>query len=118
MEWDWMGLDRTDLCQERCSGPTPSQCPVPTEYKRARHEIKKKSSDTLKLQKKARKGQLGEGLGWGCGGTLAVVSHVLSLSPSLFFPSTSFPQSCWVSEALPPPRPLSASLSVSPLGTG
>uniref|UniRef100_G1S247 MTSS I-BAR domain containing 2 n=1 Tax=Nomascus leucogenys TaxID=61853 RepID=G1S247_NOMLE len=26
------------------------------EYKRARHEIKKKSSDTLKLQKKARKG--------------------------------------------------------------
>ncbi|XP_048814690.1 protein MTSS 2 isoform X1 [Lagopus muta] len=31
------------------------------EYKRARHEIKKKSSDTLKLQKKARKGQLGKG---------------------------------------------------------
>ena len=28
-----------------------------TEYKRARHEIKKKSSDTLKLQKKARKGR-------------------------------------------------------------
>ncbi|XP_041048230.1 protein MTSS 2 isoform X8 [Carcharodon carcharias] len=27
------------------------------EYKRARHEIKKKSSDTLKLQKKARKGK-------------------------------------------------------------
>ncbi|XP_070616669.1 protein MTSS 2 isoform X2 [Erythrolamprus reginae] len=27
------------------------------EYKRARHEIKKKSSDTLKLQKKARKGR-------------------------------------------------------------
>ncbi|NXL46324.1 MTSSL protein, partial [Podilymbus podiceps] len=27
------------------------------EYKRARHEIKKKSSDTLKLQKKARKGE-------------------------------------------------------------
>ncbi|XP_008944376.1 PREDICTED: MTSS1-like protein, partial [Merops nubicus] len=33
------------------------------EYKRARHEIKKKSSDTLKLQKKARKGE-GESL-WG-----------------------------------------------------
>ncbi|NXL66539.1 MTSS1 protein, partial [Chordeiles acutipennis] len=30
---------------------------VPPEYKRARHEIKKKSSDTLKLQKKARKGK-------------------------------------------------------------
>uniref|UniRef100_A0A663MME9 MTSS I-BAR domain containing 2 n=1 Tax=Athene cunicularia TaxID=194338 RepID=A0A663MME9_ATHCN len=29
------------------------------EYKRARHEIKKKSSDTLKLQKKARKGVRG-----------------------------------------------------------
>ncbi|CAI9616598.1 unnamed protein product, partial [Staurois parvus] len=28
------------------------------EYKRARHEIKKKSSDTLKLQKKARKGNI------------------------------------------------------------
>lgn len=27
-----------------------------TEYKRSRQEIKKKSSDTLKLQKKARKG--------------------------------------------------------------
>lgn len=26
------------------------------EYKRSRHEIKKKSSDTMKLQKKARKG--------------------------------------------------------------
>lgn len=37
----------------------PSQlCPLPNaEYKRARHEIKKKSSDTLKLQKKARKGR-------------------------------------------------------------
>lgn len=32
---------------------------VPPEYKRARHEIKKKSSDTLKLQKKARKGEEG-----------------------------------------------------------
>ncbi|XP_055993023.1 protein MTSS 2 isoform X2 [Sorex fumeus] len=31
------------------------------EYKRARHEIKKKSSDTLKLQKKARKGRGGKG---------------------------------------------------------
>ncbi|XP_072925792.1 protein MTSS 2 isoform X6 [Hemitrygon akajei] len=31
------------------------------EYKRARHEIKKKSSDTLKLQKKARKELLGKG---------------------------------------------------------
>ncbi|XP_026570124.1 MTSS1-like protein isoform X2 [Pseudonaja textilis] len=31
------------------------------EYKRARHEIKKKSSDTLKLQKKARKELLGRG---------------------------------------------------------
>ena len=34
------------------------------EYKRSRHEIKKKSSDTMKLQKKARKGnsqQLGSG---------------------------------------------------------
>ncbi|XP_063573834.1 protein MTSS 2 isoform X6 [Pongo abelii] len=30
------------------------------EYKRARHEIKKKSSDTLKLQKKARKELLGK----------------------------------------------------------
>lgn len=28
-----------------------------TEYKRARQEIKKKSSDTLKLQKKAKKGE-------------------------------------------------------------
>uniref|UniRef100_H0XJY5 MTSS I-BAR domain containing 2 n=1 Tax=Otolemur garnettii TaxID=30611 RepID=H0XJY5_OTOGA len=31
------------------------------EYKRARHEIKKKSSDTLKLQKKARKAPPGKG---------------------------------------------------------
>ncbi|XP_044289951.1 protein MTSS 2 isoform X7 [Varanus komodoensis] len=31
------------------------------EYKRARHEIKKKASDTLKLQKKARKELLGKG---------------------------------------------------------
>ncbi|XP_015271928.1 PREDICTED: MTSS1-like protein, partial [Gekko japonicus] len=31
------------------------------DYKRARHEIKKKSSDTLKLQKKARKELLGKG---------------------------------------------------------
>lgn len=31
--------------------------PASLEYKRARHEIKKKSSDTLKLQKKARKGE-------------------------------------------------------------
>eukprot|EP00062_Callorhinchus_milii_P019958 gi/632975077/ref/XP_007904028.1/ PREDICTED: MTSS1-like protein isoform X3 [Callorhinchus milii] len=31
------------------------------EYKRARHEIKKKSSDTLKLQKKARKEFMGKG---------------------------------------------------------
>ncbi|KAG7473621.1 hypothetical protein MATL_G00097760 [Megalops atlanticus] len=31
------------------------------EYKRSRHEIKKKSSDTLKLQKKARKELLGRG---------------------------------------------------------
>lgn len=31
--------------------------PASSEYKRARHEIKKKSSDTLKLQKKARKGE-------------------------------------------------------------
>lgn len=30
----------------------------PPEYKRSRHEIKKKSSDTMKLQKKARKGRL------------------------------------------------------------
>ncbi|KAG9339349.1 hypothetical protein JZ751_023741 [Albula glossodonta] len=29
------------------------------EYKKARQEIKKKSSDTLKLQKKAKKGQSG-----------------------------------------------------------
>lgn len=37
--------------------PTERPCLTPcTEYKRARHEIKKKSSDTLKLQKKARKG--------------------------------------------------------------
>lgn len=28
------------------------------EYKRSRHEIKKKSSDTMKLQKKARKGNM------------------------------------------------------------
>lgn len=28
------------------------------EYKRARQEIKKKSSDTLKLQKKAKKGNV------------------------------------------------------------
>uniref|UniRef100_A0A452GV80 IMD domain-containing protein n=1 Tax=Gopherus agassizii TaxID=38772 RepID=A0A452GV80_9SAUR len=32
-------------------------CCMSSEYKRARHEIKKKSSDTLKLQKKARKGK-------------------------------------------------------------
>lgn len=32
-------------------------CSMSSEYKRARHEIKKKSSDTLKLQKKARKGK-------------------------------------------------------------
>ncbi|XP_038556719.1 protein MTSS 2 isoform X3 [Micropterus salmoides] len=31
------------------------------EYKRSRHEIKKKSSDTIKLQKKARKEMLGRG---------------------------------------------------------
>ncbi|XP_044040511.1 protein MTSS 2 isoform X3 [Siniperca chuatsi] len=31
------------------------------EYKRSRHEIKKKSSDTMKLQKKARKEMLGRG---------------------------------------------------------
>lgn len=34
---------------------TPSFCS--SEYKRSRQEIKKKSSDTIKLQKKARKGQ-------------------------------------------------------------
>ena len=28
-----------------------------TEYKRSRQEIKRKSSDTMKLQKKARKGE-------------------------------------------------------------
>lgn len=42
------------------SAERPSQCSslsLPAEYKRARHEIKKKSSDTLKLQKKARKGR-------------------------------------------------------------
>ena len=32
-------------------------CPSEPEYKRARQEIKKKSSDTLKLQKKAKKGK-------------------------------------------------------------
>lgn len=31
--------------------------PFEPEYKRARQEIKKKSSDTLKLQKKAKKGK-------------------------------------------------------------
>lgn len=39
-------------------GPSDSTS-APPEYKRARHEIKKKSSDTLKLQKKARKGERG-----------------------------------------------------------
>lgn len=29
----------------------------PTEYKRSRQEIKRKSLDTIKLQKKARKGE-------------------------------------------------------------
>lgn len=32
------------------------------EYKRSRHEIKKKSSDTMKLQKKARKGNRDQAL--------------------------------------------------------
>ncbi|XP_035868074.1 protein MTSS 2 isoform X1 [Phyllostomus discolor] len=42
--------------------PTERSCLTPcAEYKRARHEIKKKSSDTLKLQKKARKELLGKG---------------------------------------------------------
>lgn len=31
-------------------------CNASTEFKKARQEIKKKSSDTLKLQKKAKKG--------------------------------------------------------------
>lgn len=35
-----------------------SPCPLEPEYKRARQEIKKKSSDTLKLQKKAKKGKV------------------------------------------------------------
>lgn len=44
----------------RCWAGVPSDSTsVPPEYKRARHEIKKKSSDTLKLQKKARKGEGG-----------------------------------------------------------
>lgn len=41
------------------------------EYKRSRHEIKKKSSDTMKLQKKARKGEI-----WIGGGSLEVANHV------------------------------------------
>ncbi|NXW69788.1 MTSSL protein, partial [Hirundo rustica] len=42
----------------RCRAGVPSDsASAPPEYKRARHEIKKKSSDTLKLQKKARKGK-------------------------------------------------------------
>uniref|UniRef100_A0A8B9BDP9 MTSS I-BAR domain containing 2 n=1 Tax=Anser brachyrhynchus TaxID=132585 RepID=A0A8B9BDP9_9AVES len=45
-------------CFLGCGGDAWSHpAPVPAEYKRARHEIKKKSSDTLKLQKKARKGK-------------------------------------------------------------
>lgn len=32
-------------------------CFCPTEYKRSRQEIKRKSLDTIKLQKKARKGE-------------------------------------------------------------
>lgn len=44
---------RQQLRQELHSGLFPAS----SEYKRARHEIKKKSSDTLKLQKKARKGE-------------------------------------------------------------
>lgn len=44
----------------RCWAGVPSDSTsAPPEYKRARHEIKKKSSDTLKLQKKARKGERG-----------------------------------------------------------
>lgn len=46
--------------QGGCWTGVPSDSPsAPPEYKRARHEIKKKSSDTLKLQKKARKGERG-----------------------------------------------------------
>lgn len=47
----WVSTPTWQRPPTECSYLTPC-----TEYKRARHEIKKKSSDTLKLQKKARKG--------------------------------------------------------------
>lgn len=60
-----------------CRGP-PSQhsslTPC-TEYKRARHEIKKKSSDTLKLQKKARKGRAHGGPRMPRGAPLSILPH-------------------------------------------
>ncbi|NWZ63866.1 MTSSL protein, partial [Acrocephalus arundinaceus] len=44
-------------CLHCWAGVPSDSTSAPPEYKRARHEIKKKSSDTLKLQKKARKGK-------------------------------------------------------------
>lgn len=47
------GYHTTFICSTWLFLPFPSE----PEYKRARQEIKKKSSDTLKLQKKAKKGK-------------------------------------------------------------
>lgn len=74
-------------CFLGCGGDARSHpTPVPAEYKRARHEIKKKSSDTLKLQKKARKGRGGVAAGWGGTGGAGRRFTALSLSLSVSFP--------------------------------
>lgn len=55
--WVW-GSARASRPPTGQKPPSQGSFLIPcTEYKRARHEIKKKSSDTLKLQKKARKGR-------------------------------------------------------------
>uniref|UniRef100_A0A8C4YHG4 MTSS I-BAR domain containing 2 n=1 Tax=Gopherus evgoodei TaxID=1825980 RepID=A0A8C4YHG4_9SAUR len=51
----WLGGE--DWCPRLADMTHLRVCCMSSEYKRARHEIKKKSSDTLKLQKKARKGK-------------------------------------------------------------
>ncbi|NXK68325.1 MTSSL protein, partial [Sylvietta virens] len=55
------GMGETGWIRAGClccwAGVPSDSTSAPPEYKRARHEIKKKSSDTLKLQKKARKGK-------------------------------------------------------------
>lgn len=41
----------------RKTSPSPPACSCCLEYKKARADIKKKSSDTIKLQKKVKKGK-------------------------------------------------------------